>query len=224
METIKRSRFNRRIILQNGKISCDCCCPDFFCKRTDIDLNIFEITREEYKNYYNGGTWRIEANIILDYTTFYPDSDPFYLYEKTTGNSYSIYEQYASGCQHNIDGLGSGPYTVTTEVATNEGSGFIYLENGGGSFLQINIKKINNKYYANYLSLIEFVRSTSFGCSPAVPNQNTNPLLGTYPVDRSVIVDGNNIATYGFLLPAVSGFRFEESTKIEMVATFTPSA
>ena len=221
MATIKRN--GAKVVLKDGKVACGCCdepgqCDELFCERTDIDLNIFEITREEYLNYKNGGVWNILSVINYDYYGYDADQS-YYISTTITGGGEEETNIEALGCYHYIEQ--SGSYLKTTVIETIDGPIVIEQEGSLAGILIVRLKKINTKYYVQYFALLDAISSTNFFCSAAIPNENTNPLLGTYPVNRSIIVDANNISSYGYFLP--QNEYFTDNTSISLTATFTPN-
>jgi hypothetical protein len=57
---------NGKILTKNGRVSCECCEVFIICEKplsSLVDYNTFEITREEYEYYLNGGKISLDYNI-----------------------------------------------------------------------------------------------------------------------------------------------------------------
>jgi hypothetical protein len=55
---------NGKVILKDGKASCTCCDS---CTYKESDTHVFEITKEEYDSYIQGGNW------VINYSYYIPD-------------------------------------------------------------------------------------------------------------------------------------------------------
>jgi len=228
MATIKRKQ-NGKIITNDGKVSCSCCIPNCtlpFCQRDDIDLNIFEITKNEYLKYYNGGTWTIDCIVNFDYYAT-SKNDPS-IYYKITGYGSVTSKGKGYGCQHSPP-TNTPIFPVTVEYSNPINEDIVIITGDDILFnaMYMNMNNIENKYFVQFDAFVYNTYSTNYGCNGPIPDPNDPfdpPDLGQYPKNRPVIIDGNNIATYGGFdgfLPS-QGWNLIDNTITSLNATFVP--
>jgi hypothetical protein len=193
----------KNIILRNGKVSCECC-P---CRGPTSGYNVFEITKQQYEEYRNGGTWNVST--YWSQYEFVP-GDP----SNCTAVSIitaSTSEQ-ASGCAHSVSAVARGQVTYTGPCSgnitfPNEFAYGISIELGEDSL------SMPFKYYVKY----------SAGSNVSDSNPDISPT--GFPPNIEFTVDGNNLIGFGYWRPNWSVFDgYTNDSKVTLTATFTPNS
>ena len=146
MATVKLTAEERFVILKNNRVSCDCsCCVGNF---SITDLNVFQITKSEYIEYYNGGIWTISVNEFLyelGRACFAPDLYAELLY----GNvSYSKESDWgvSSGCSQSYGFIQAAPRTIVI----GDNPPLTELDTQWSCYLDVYLKEQNNNYYVKF--------------------------------------------------------------------------
>jgi hypothetical protein len=114
MATIKTQ--GGKVILKNGKVSCECCgggAPECNPNLILNQYNTIQISEEKYIQIYNGGTWSISTNFTEKVIIVRPGSTVTCDSDGSGSGSF-----FSSGCDAQAFGIiGSGSYNQVTVPA-----------------------------------------------------------------------------------------------------------
>lgn len=193
MSTIKIK--NGKVLLKNGKAACECCVPD--CYTTDIPItsdNCFEITKEEYINYYKGGNWIVTHEDQFALTIIAYGSLGRYTQKYSGNGSKNFNYQTPIGCKNGF----SGYFDYPSERQWSWGgyTGFISEFHRVYHSVGYNLFISNKRFYVFFDGSFSYV---VFGSNSPLP-------VG---IDSTCEIDGNNIKLSS---SGVWASRFDAST------------
>jgi hypothetical protein len=204
MATIKTQ--NGKVILKNGKVSCECCGEICDGEFETTDQNVFQISKEQYNAYASGGIWHVSTT-----WTQIESADPFedstITVSGTGSGSVSLFQE---GCIHNVSGIAISNITFSED----EESYVVQSEFGFGISLSLKIDNStdNTKYYAKYI-----------GFSNVSSSELTESPTG-YPPNVNFNIDGNNLIAFGDWYPGFSSFNnYTNNSTATLNATFSQS-
>lgn len=211
--TIKRN--GDKVILKDGKVSCNCCgpilCPNIF---EITDRNVFEITRQEFLQYYNGGIWTINVDEIREESAVDIRETP------PTGNSVEAVAQFEFSftmdpftqfsCQKNFvyTGFTTNVTLVGTRFVPGGGSEIIYDYPWTTTF-NFRITTYQNRYYARYVCGTRIATSTIDG---TILDQPT-----------TMIADGNNLLSNFGIIDIYSAILYQDGDPVHEYANNSTS-
>jgi hypothetical protein len=187
-----------KVVLKDGKVSCECC----GCNGpTETGVNIFQITKEEYDNYYKGGTWNISGNIKVSESAADGRS--------ATSNSSGNFTVESSGC--NFEHYETFDNNVTYQYPESEPFVSTFQQPYG---IKYSLGKSEGNYY------IYLCGGVSLNEAPVECADEGGTGYGT-PTAK---IDGNNIQLISTWTPGWSGEPgYVNTTTSNLIATFTPN-
>jgi hypothetical protein len=176
-------------------MSCACCRP---CRRNGEPLrgeNVFEISKQEYYNYYNGGTWTLNSSFILSETTANTVS---------SGSGSVSGSVYTYGCYGEAEVRGSFVASLSDGTAT-------YFSN------ELIVGSITYRLgFDNGLFLVKFMATAT-----NVISDGLGDVCGPYPPLRSITVAGRNIPSYSTWCPGwMNTLNYANHSSVEFTATY----
>jgi hypothetical protein len=201
MATIKTQ--NGKVILKNGKVSCECCDSVLTCNGPTSGQNVFEISKEEYIKYSKGGTWNVSTTWAQS-----ESADPNCAVSGTGSGSVSA---TTNGCIHVVNGTANA---TTVFTGACDGDFTVNYTFGFGITLELGIDNSGEtkRYYAKYYAFSN-VSDSSLTSSPR-----------GFPANVNFIVDGNNLIAFGNWFPGWENrTNYTNNSSIQLTATFIPN-
>jgi hypothetical protein len=197
MATVKLNS-DGKVILKNNKVSCECC---VVCNGPTSGVNVFQITKEEYDNYYKGGTWNVSGTVTIQESTSTGNSS-----NGTSGGSFSV-QSYGCNFSH-YESFKS----IVTYIENNGTPGDISYQQSYG--ISYNLGRSGVNFYIYLCGGVPFNEGTvtcnnSGGTGQGTPTAN---------------IDGNNIQLISNWLPGWMGLPgYSNTSTSNLIATFTPA-
>lgn len=201
---------NNKVIITNGKASCECCgCKDNFLI---TDRNVFEITKQEHDQYKKGGTWNCNLNFQIRESVL-SVTPPC----NSSGGASKTFSVYQEGCAHGFEFSSNGLITY---------SGLCFGDREDELFLRteinIRLRYYNDKYYMKVLC----VTLTSSGFLGQIFTTEGSLLDDTgLPPTTNCSIDGNNLTVVRRWIPpwSIGGYsEYTNTSTFTLNATFTP--
>lgn len=226
---------NNKVILKSNKASCSCCvsCNEPF---NIGGRNVFEITKQKYNQYFNGGTWNISTAINFNYSSIYQKNiSGIPTTQSATASAQLTFTRIRSGCVHYISVNIPGQYQVNFSSSSYSDS-----FSGGTSYkldFVIYLKENNGRYYVKYVANTPFPIGMLIPIFPLGTERGFDSeevYNGKYPVQVQATVDGNNLSLYKigreeyWILrhpptPSIPWDVWNETSSATLNATFTPA-
>jgi hypothetical protein len=177
-----------------------CCCDHCVVEEDPSEYpNTFEITEEEFNDYYNGGIWAITGD--GDYGESLPDGR----YLTASGSGSDNIE--TSGCEQ----LAGSYFPVSGEQVLEVGEDPVPIAYDEPYGITLTLYKFEDQFFAQFTAYIQ--------------QADTDPASTTgYPPTISLSVDGHTLTGYGHWSPdwAVET-GYSNTTSVTLTATFTPT-
>lgn len=203
--TVKRN--GDRVILKDGRVSCSCC----ECIYTEEEwqgvtvsspANVFEITKEEFNQYFKGGNWQVDTNWTQGelVTSQTPNC-------VATGTGSGSVNEFAEGCNHFVEGIAAASTTYSGPC-----SGDIVVDYTFSFFIKLRLGRVGSKFYAHYKALSN------------VSDSDRTSTAANYPSTVTFTVDGNILLAFGIWFPGWESYAgYSNNSTSILTATFTPS-
>jgi hypothetical protein len=197
-----------KVITKDGKVSCDCCnCiyteEEWQSATASSPANVFEITKEEFDQYYNGGTWQVDTQWIAREVV--TSNTPNCVSDSTDSGSINA---FAEGCNHFVEGIVSASVTYSGPCSGDFTAYYTFP-----FYIKLRIGRVGPKLYAHFIALSN------------VSDSDMTSTTAIYPGTVTFTVDGNSLLAFGTWFPGWEGYSgYSNNSSITLTATFTPSA
>ena len=206
MATVKLQ--NGRVILKDGKVSCSCCnCiyteEEWQSVTASSPANVFEITKEEFNQYFKGGSWQVDTNWTQG--ELVASETPNCV---ATGTGSGSINEFAEGCNHFVQGIANASTTYSGPCFGDQTVDYTFT-----FYIKLRLGRVGPKFYAHFIALSN------------VSDSDITSTTANYPSTVNFTVEGNSLLAFGTWFPGWESYAgYSNNSAITLTATFSTSA